>query len=62
MEVNLSSFIRRTLVATISAVLAMVLVQRQHQNLLVLQLTAGEIFTLSVQDERVGAILGIDDL
>ena len=38
------------------------LVQRQYQNLLVRQLTAREIFTLSVQDESVGAIPGIDDL
>ena len=37
-------------------------VQRQHQNLLVLQLIARELSTLSAQDESVGAIPGIDDL
>lgn len=34
----------------------------QHQNLLVLQLLARELSTVSVQDESVGAIAGIDDL
>jgi site-specific recombinase XerD len=36
--------------------------QREHQNLLVLQFIARELSTLSVQDEIVGAIPGFDDL
>ena len=35
-------------------------VQREHQNLLVLQFIARELSTLSVQDEIVGAIPGFE--